>query len=258
MIDFIDHSTIELPLDGDQNAIIADYIIKYRDQFPEWYMPVDLGKNTIPARTYPHFQFRPESLVDDTSGKRKWDLIIRDNLPNLENKIVFDIGCNIGIFSLEMAKLGARVHGFDRGPDIVQPNNHHLGVQSVVQQAYFVRNLYEVYHNKRFPQVKFHEMDLMTINFAHYDFDVFFACCVLYHLGAERMEEIIKTISNRVPEVFLQANNGHGGELGQLSSLDNHVRLLKKYGYDIVRTANGPIGYPHPIVYARKSFYEGG
>jgi SAM-dependent methyltransferase len=217
-------------------------------------MPLQLGPHSIPARTYPTFQNRPESLLDETSGKRKWDLIISKNLPDLKGKVVCDIGCNIGIFSLEMARLGAKaVHGFDRGQDIIQPNNPHLGAQSVAQQAYFVRNLYEAFHSARYPQVHFHEKDLMTMDFDQCVFDVFVACCVLYHLGYDRMDSIIKTISRRVPEVFLQANNGHGGGLGQLSSLDSHIQLLEKYDYRIIRIDKGPEGYPHPIVYARKT-----
>lgn len=246
--------SLDIPMfPEDAEDIIAKYIEKHKDEFLEWYMPLALGKNKIPARTYPDFRWRPESLADDTSGKRKWDLIIKDNLPDLKGKVVCDLGCNIGIFSLEMARLGARrVEGFDRGLDIVQPNNINLGKQSVAQQAYFVRNLYEIYHGERFPQVAFHEADLMTLDISHDHYDVMFACCVLYHLGAPRMEEIIKMASEHIPEIFLQANNGHGGGLGLLSSLDHHVELLEKYGYEIVRIDKGPSGYPHPIVYGRK------
>lgn len=252
------HSMTQLSIGGDEaerDQMMSQYIIKHRDEFPEWYMPLVLGEHKILARTFPTFQERPDSLVDNTCGKLKWDLTLSKIMPDLIGKTVCDIGCNIGIFSLEMARRGARsVDGYDRGRDIVQPNNHHLGTQSVAQQAYFVRNLYEVYHNERYSQVRFHEMDLMTMDFNKHRFDVFVACCVLYHLGAERMEEIIKTISEHTPEVVLQANNGHGGELGTLSSLAYHVQLLTKYGYEVQKTIMGPVGYPHPVVYASKTF----
>ena len=253
-----DHTAYYLPIDGNQeerDILIAEYIAEHKNEFPEWYMPLQLGPHTIPARTYPDFKDRPDSLLDETSGKRKWDLTLSKVMPDLKGKTVCDIGCNIGIFSLEMGLLGATsVCGFDRGSDIVQPNNHHLGTQSVVQQAYMVRNIYEAYHGCRIPHVHFKEQDLMTIDFTslHYHLDVFVACCVLYHLGAERMEEIIKDISTHTPEVILQANNGHGGELGESSCLANHVRLLDKYGYTIEKTVMGPAGYPHPCVYATK------
>lgn len=245
-----DHKEYSLPLLSKQ---MADYIADYKDTFPEWYMPLELGQHKIPARTYPSFKNRPESLLDDTLGKRKWDLIIKDNLPNLNGKVVCDVGCNIGIFSLEMARMGAKkVVGYDRGIDIVQPNNPHLGSQSVAQQAYFVRNLYEAWHNLRFGNVEFYDVDLMKLDFTKLKCDLFFACCVLYHLGAERMEEIIRQVSEHTPEVFLQANNGHGGELGRLSCLEHHVSLLKKYGYSI-KTIDSPPGYAHPVVLGEKT-----
>jgi len=251
-----DHKNFGLSIKGslkERDAAIALYIETHKDNFPEWYMPLQIGEHTIQARTYPHFNNRPESLEDDTSGIRKWHLTLRRVMPDLKDKIVFDLGCNIGIFSLEMANLGAlHVHGFDRGFGIVQPNNHDLGAQSVVQQAYMVRNIYEAYHGRKWKNVTFHEQDLMTLDLKTAQCNVLVAPCVLYHLGAERMEEIIRDASEHIPEIILQANNGHGGELGALSCLSNHVRLLNKYGYTIEQTVMGPVGYPHPCVYATK------
>lgn len=251
-----DHMGFGLPIEGTQeerDVAIKNYIADHRDSFPEWYMPLEIGPHTIPARTYPRFNDRPDSLLDDTSGKRKWDLTLSKVMPDLTGKFVFDLGCNIGIFSIEMAILGARhVHGFDRGPDIVQPNNHDLGTQSVAKQAYMVRNIYEAYYGERIGNVSFEEQDLMTMDLKAGVCDVLVAPCVLYHLGAERMEEIIKDASEHIPEIILQANNGHGGELGKLSCLANNVQLLTKYGYEVQKTVTVRPGYPHPVVYATK------
>ena len=238
-----------------RDTAIALYIETHKDSFPEWYMPLQIGEHIIQARTYPHFKDRPDSLWDDTLGKNKWDLTLSKVMPDLAGKIVFDLGCNIGIFSLEMARLGAlHVHGFDRGPEIVQPNNHDLVTQSVMQQAYMVRNIYQAYYGKRIDNVTFHEQDLMTLDFkaGKANCDVLVAPCVLYHLGAERMEEIIKDASEHIPEIILQANNGHGGELGKLSCLANNVSLLTKYGYEVQKTVTVRSGYPHPVVYGTK------
>ena len=251
-----DHKSFRLSIEGslkERDAAITLYIETHRDSFPEWYMPLQIGEHAIQARTYPKFNYRPESLGDDTSGWRKWDLTLRKVMPNLKNKRVFDLGCNIGIFSIEMANLGAlHVHGFDRSPDIVQPNNHNLGTQSVMQQAYMVRNIYEAYHGKRWDNVTFHEQDLMTLDLKTAKCDVLVAPCVLYHLGAERMEEIIRDASKHIPEIILQANDGHGGELRKLSCLEHNVQLLTKYGYEVQKTVTVRPGYPHPVVYATK------
>jgi 2-polyprenyl-3-methyl-5-hydroxy-6-metoxy-1,4-benzoquinol methylase len=244
---------MDLQLQGDEkDRVIAEHIAKHKDEFPEWYMPIQLGKHTIPSRTYPSFHDRPESLKDNTLGQLKWDFIIKKNLPDLKGKRVCDVGCNVGVFSLNMYDLGAiMVDGYDRGHDIIQPNNAHLGNQNVAAQAYFVRNLYEAYFNQGYSHVNFFDVDLMTVDFSKFDYDVFFSCCTLYHLGAERMNRIIKDISKRIPEVFIQANNGHGGGLGKLSSLEYNISLLKTYEYKIIRVDN-PEGYPHPVIYASK------
>jgi 2-polyprenyl-3-methyl-5-hydroxy-6-metoxy-1,4-benzoquinol methylase len=235
-------------------ANIESYINQHKDTFPEWYSCFTLGPISIPARTYPTFTNRIESLEDDTMGYKKWELIIKPNLPDLTGKTVCDIGANIGIFSIEMGRLGAkRVDGFDRGPDVVQPNNHNLGSQSVPQQAYFVKNLCEKHYGKKFPHVNFYETDLMTHDFTKERYDVFFSCCVLYHLGPQRMEEIIRDVSKHTPEIFLQANNGHGEELGSDSSITRAEELIQKYGYSTKIVDHGPPEYDHPIVYGVKN-----
>ena len=231
------------------------YSETYRDTFPEWYSCFQLGSFLIPARVYPNFTNKPESFDDDTMGHKKWELVIKPNLPDLKGKTVCDIGSNIGIFSTEMGRLGAkRVDGFDRGPDIVQPNNHNLGTQSVPQQAYFVKKLCENHYGEKISNVNFYESDLMTRDFTKDRYDVFFACCVLYHLGSERMEEIIRDISSHTPEVFLQANNGHPPGLRSISDLTHHKMLLEKYGYKIKSIDYGPDNYDHPVVYGVKEF----
>ncbi len=249
----VDHSKYSLPIsfsnDEERDSVIADYIAKYKDEFPEWYMPLQLGKHTIPVRVYPTFVDQP---LDDGRGIGKWDNVLKHNIPNLKHKRIADLGCSIGIFSLEMVRLGAdSVRGFDRGLDMVQANNHHLGKQSVPQQAYFIRNIYEAYYQQRFTNVEFEEADLMVKSFDSDEFDIVVAFCVLYHLGAVRMEEIIEQISQHTPEVIFQANNGHGGGLGKLACRDNHVSLLKKYGYNIINI-HQPTHCIQPVIYAKK------
>jgi SAM-dependent methyltransferase len=229
---------------------MEQYIKSYKDEFPEWYAPLELGMHKIPARTFPTFHERWDSFHDNTLGKKKWDYIIKNALPDLTFKYICDIGCNIGIFAMEMARLGASVDGYDRGKGIIQANNPNLGDQSVADQAYFVRNLYEAFYAERL-NVKFFETDLMQLDFSLLKYDLFFSACTLYHLGAAKMEEAIAGISQNIKEVFLQTNECHGGELGRLAKLAHHRMLLEKYGYTIIREV-APLGYAHPVIYASK------
>lgn len=232
-------------LDGE----MKEYLSSVKNSFKEWYSPLELGPFLMPKITYP--DFREVWDFDDGEGIRNWNSAIKHVLPDLTGKSVLDIGSNMGLFSLELARLGANVCGVDRGPGVVQPNNHHLGSQSVPNQAYFIRNLYESYYAVRFPNVAFAEIDLMDFDFSDTKCDIFFSCRVLYHLGSKRMGEIISSVSKNIPEIILQSNEGHAGKLGRISSMEFHKKLLKKCGYKIRREWS-PAGCHHPVVYATK------
>jgi SAM-dependent methyltransferase len=231
------------------NDEIASYLAKAKDSFKEWYSPLELGPYKLPKRAYPDFKDVWE--FDDGEGLRNWQSAIRHVVPDVKGKKILDIGCNIGLFSLELARMGASVCGVDRGPLVFQPNNHLLGNQSVPNQAYAIRNIYEAFYGERFTNVAFAEIDLMEFDFSNTNCELFFSCRVLYHLGKNKMEEIINTISKTTPEILLQSNEGHSGKLGKIASMEFHKKLLNKCGYKI-KTEWAPIGANHPVVYAVK------
>jgi len=226
------------------------YLRDYKDDFREWYTPIQIGNLTIQERTYPNFVERPEYLTNRERGQSKFDYIIRKNLPKLEGKTACDVGCNIGLFAYNLLQLGAKsVDGYDRSEEIVQPTNTQLPRQSVVQQAYFVKNLLQLNDGKTYPGLNFYERDINQIDFKTFKYDFFFSCCVLYHFG-ERFEGIIRDISSTSREVFLQANLGHSGALAQYASVGYHKALLEKYGYRV--HIDAPDGYQYPVVFGTK------
>jgi SAM-dependent methyltransferase len=229
---------------------LEQYLFDYKDDFLEWYTPLRVGGQTINERTYPQFVERPEYLVNRERGQSKFDYIIAKNLPDLRGKTVCDVGCSVGLLAYNLIKLGAAsVDGFDRSESIVQPTNIRLPKQSVVQQAYFVKNLLQLQDGKRYDGLQFHEADIAKIDFSAFRYDVFFSCCVLYHFGP-LFETIIRDISGHTREIFLQANLGHSGPLGEFASVAYHRRLLEKYGYQV--HIDAPAGYPYPVISGRK------
>jgi SAM-dependent methyltransferase len=231
-------------------AQLERYLLDYKDDFLEWYTPIDLGGLIIHERTFPHFKERPSFLHNRERGQAKFDYIIRDNLPELEGKTVCDVGCSVGLLSYNLIRMGARsVDGFDRSETMVQPTNRRLPRQSVVQQAYFVKNLFQLHTGRRYETLNFYERDIATIDFATFEYDVFFSCCVLYHFG-ELFEKIIRDISPRVREVFLQANLGHDGALARYASVQHHRELLERYGYRV--RVDAPPGYHYPVIVGTK------
>jgi SAM-dependent methyltransferase len=232
-----------------QGSQVSEYLAEIKDAFPEWYSPLEMGPYVLPKRVYP--KFNEVWDFDDGEGIRNWERAIRHVIPDMSGKVVLDIGSNVGLFSIEMARLGANVCGVDRGPRVIQANNPWLGAQSVPNQAYAVRNVHEVFCGKRFPQVAFAELDLMDFDFSHTQCDLFFSCRVLYHLGRKRMEEVIQQISENIPELILQSNEGHAGRLGKIARMDFHKTLLRKYGYQVKREW-APAGSVHPVIYATR------
>jgi len=229
----------------------TQYLEDYRDDFLEWYTPIEVGGRIIHERTYPDFQERPEFLHNRERGKSRWNYIIAPNLPDVLGKSVCDIGCNVGLFSIFLCRQGAsKVVGYDRSADTVQPSNPSLPRQSVVQQAWFVRNLFRMAENESLDEVEFQECDFNTFDFSSLQFDLFFSCCVLYHFGP-RFEEIVRSISSRIPEVFLQTNLGHRQKgLAEYASVEFHEDLLRRYGYRV--HVDAPPGYAYPIIYGWK------
>jgi|GEM_PF-1766192 len=228
------------------------YLDDYRDDFPEWYTPLELNGRVIHERTYPEFRERPEFLINKERGKSKWDFIIAKNLPDLKDKTVCDMGCNTGLYSIYMSRLGTKkVDGYDRTENVTQPTNENLPRQNVVQQAYFVRNLFSLAGEKNLAKITYFECDIAKLDFTVLKYDFFFSCCVLYHFGA-KFEKIIREISLNIPEVFLQTNLGHKGPgLATLVSIEYHRQLLEKYGYRV--KVDAPPGYNYPVIYGHKN-----
>lgn len=227
------------------------YLLDYKDDFIEWYTPLEIGGRVIHERTFPSFIERPEFLINYERGRSKWEYIIEKNLPDLHGKSVCDIGCNCGLFAIYMIQRGARhVVGYDRSESVVQPSNSGLPPQNVIEQAHFVRNLFRLSGEKHLENIEFLSCDLSQFDFSSLCHDVFFSCCVLYHFG-EHFEEIIRAIHQKIPEVFLQTNLGHKDPvLAKYASIEYHRTLLEKYGY-VVRI-DAPKNYDYPIICGQK------
>ena len=229
---------------------LEQYLLDYKDDFLEWYTPLELGGLVIHERTFPNFRERPEFLHNRERGQAKFDYIIRKNLPKLEGKTVCDVGCSVGLLSYNLIRMGAKsVDGFDRSEDILQPTNKKLPRQNVVQQAHFVKNLLQLKDNKSYDGLNFYERDISEIDFTTFKYDVFFSCCVLYHFG-ELFEKIIRDISASTREVFLQANLGHSGSLANFASVPYHRKVLEKYGYQV--HVDAPDKYQYPVIVGTK------
>lgn len=242
---------VPMVLLNDYTEQLDAYAHDYKDTFLEWYTPLTLNEDIVfHERTYPNYIERPEYMNNLERGESKWKYIIEKNLPDLKGKTVCDVGCSIGLFAYYMLKLGAsRVDGYDRSSEIIQPTNPNLPRQSVVQQAYFVKNLLQLRDNQKYDNLNFYEFDINQANFESFKYDVFYSSCVLYHF-AEKFEMFIKQISKNNPTVILQSNLGHGGPLGMYASVEYHKQILENNGYTV--DIDAPTGYKYPMIIGRK------
>lgn len=224
------------------------FVESFKNHFPEWYTPVAFDAHTvIHERTYPKFIERPEFLVNGERGMAKWEQSIAPYLPDVAGRRVWDIGCNVGLFSLQMSRLGAEmVIGIDRGETIIQPSNPSLPSQSVVQQAWFVKRAFELRDGRIYDNVEFKEEDIALFDFTRIDADMVFSTCVLYHFGP-RFAEIMASFPPQVRCVFLQTNLGHKGLLGKWAAPDTHERILRRAGFTRVRR-HEPAGLKYPVI----------
>jgi len=230
---------------------IKIYKDDYYNNWKEWYSPLKVGDIFLNFRTIPNYVEVPEEINSKTRGLNKWNFIIKDNLPDLKGKTVCDIGCNMGLFSYLMIKeKGAlKVDGYDRGLEVNDTSNNSIANQDVSQQAYFVKNLLQLQDNTNFDNLNFYPCDLNKINLKELKYDFLFSSNVLYHFR-EYFDIIIKEIRNNIPEVFLQANHGHGQSLRRFSDIEYHKKVLEKYGYKTKITA--PKNYTLPVIYGYK------
>lgn len=233
------------------------YLSDFEGSFKEWYTPIKFDDDRIiHERTYPSWTPRVEFLTNKERGQAKWDYIIQRNMPQMKGRRILDIGCNVGLFALNMSMQGAEVVGVDRGAGVVQPTNTNLGSESVIQQAWFVHNLFVIYKHVRY-NVSYYERDLAVEGLADImdanEIDTVTSFCVLYHFGRERMIELLEEVSG-AQTIVLQANHGHGGPLGLMASADTHVGILRHFGYktDIRWGKDGDTTYKYPLIIGTK------
>lgn len=148
----------------------------------EWYYYVDLGYGVRVGK---------EHRRDEDGGLKNWNGFLKNMLPRMSGLRVLDIGCNAGLYALEMSRLGAK--------EVV-------GLDLDVRKAEFVRDWFASDRNVDFSNIRFigcnvTEFDLKSLG----AFDLVCMFCVAYHLGGS-IDHIFEQLSSMTPQVALQGN----------------------------------------------------
>jgi SAM-dependent methyltransferase len=221
-------------------------------RFKEWYQPVDFGNGVIAHQTCPpDWTPRPGLLSDIGGGMAKWNYIVRKHLPDVSRMRILDVGCSSGLFSLELARMGAReVVGIDRDSSIAHRSSRVPPPQDVIAQANFVKQAFELLEGRAYP-VTYRALDVGRLQARELGrFDLILALCVVYH-ELDRMPKLLRTLAAMTDYLLLQANEAHGGELGNYSSVRYHLRVLKEVGFRTVEV-DAPVDYLLPVIVAKK------
>jgi SAM-dependent methyltransferase len=218
--------------------------------FRQWYQPVDFGDGLVAHVTQgPDWQPVPE--LDKERGLAKWDFIVRRHLPDLTGKRVLDLGCNNGVFSLELARMGAaEVVGIDRDSSFRQKTNRGLPVQDVVAQANFVKWALEIKNDCKYP-VRYigHDITrLAELNLGR--FDVILALCVVYHV-LDEAPAVVRQLAQMTDHLVLQSNITHAGEVAKWADPFLNARWLVEAGFTHVEI-DAPAGYACPMIIGRR------
>jgi len=221
-------------------------------KFREWYQPIDFGYGIIAhVQEFPDYIPKPEFMGNKLRGMSKWNFIIKPNLPDVRGMRILDLGCNAGLYSVQLAMNGAKeVIGIDRGPDIYQKSNPGLCRQDVISQAEFVKKAFEIRTGKKL-NIKFIRWDIGRLDELNLGkFDLVLALCVVYH-EMRKMPMILETLASMSNLIMLQTNLLHRGRLGKWASVETHVKVMTILGFD-VRIDEGEPGYPMPLMICTK------
>lgn len=231
---------------------IYEWIKEGISLFKEWYQPVDFGNGVVAYATRPP-DWQPDlnSLSDKEGGLGKWEYVVKKHLPDLRGKRVLDLGSSSGVFSLTMARLGAReVVGIDRNVFIKHRSTDTPPPQNVIAQANFVKKAFELLEGRKFPVTYIaHDIGrLEELRLRRFDFVL--ALNIVYH-ELDRMPALVKKLADLTDHIILQSSLGHGGELGRWASVPRQVETLLSAGFTKIEI-DAPSGYPLPVIIGRK------
>ena len=227
---------------------IDRWIIDGISCFKEWYQPVDFGGGIVAHVTIPpKWETNPSLINDNTRGLAKWGYILKRNIPDVRGKRILDLGCSSGLFSIELARMGAReVIAIDRDEEIMHKSTSVPPPQNVIRQAKFVTKAIELIDGNQYP-IKHIAHDISKIDELDLGkFDLIVSFCVIYH-ELENMSNIFQMLSGMSNHLVLQANNSHKGRIGSFSNVSYHSKLFLEHGYTKVEI-DAPSGYPLPVI----------
>ncbi len=188
----------------------------------EWYAPMDFG-----------YGLTKGAFWSVKSGMGRWEVFIRDYLPDLKNKRILDLGSNNGCLPLMMLREGAsEIIGIELSREFFK-------------QSLFVSELFQWrdMEDYRFRAINADMHDIINSNLGR--FDVVTSFCTLYYLREQQMEALVRRASEISPLMIIQANTRAGStwdsDKPRRASVEFLKSLLEKNGFPNVDIEEPPL-----------------
>jgi tRNA (mo5U34)-methyltransferase len=226
----------------------SDDVIRERIKNYRWFVHTNFG-NGIVARS----DSWPDQPDDSWhAGSSKFDFIVRRNLPDLQGKRILEIGCNAGVISIHMARLGAaEVVGIDC----------ERGWSKWKEQAEFVKSALEwrckTTYNIRYIECNMGDLPSLDLG----TFDAVIALNCLYYVDKETMARVTRHAAAIAPHFLVQSNTGDHPGLRNRTNIPFLTNLLAANGFprvtvdqpwDKPRYGFLPRRYTRPVIVGRR------
>lgn len=202
-----------------QQYVMSDELIRQKiDEFAKWFTHVNFGNGIIARSTG-----WPDAPLDSIHmGVSKFDFIVRPNLPDLQGKRVLELGCNAGVNSIHMSRLGAaEVVGIDSGEHWPQ----------VIEQAHFVKQALEWRCGTTY-NISYIEADLADLPSLKLGwFDVVIALNCLYYLDEVDIAKVIRHVAGIADVFLIQCNTADHAYLGERPTPGYMEKALRDNGF---------------------------
>lgn len=236
------------PLDESLSERFSDDLIRQRIQdFDRWFVNTDFGNGIVARSTC----WPDEPAFSRHAGVGKFEFIIRRNLPDLQGKRVLEIGCNAGVISIHMARLGAEVVGIDC--ERAWPRWK--------EQAELVKSVAEWRCQTRY-RIQYLECDMRELpNQDLGRFDAVLALNCIYYVDEAQIRRLCQHISTITNRFVVQCNTRDHRTLGRRPQPEFIETCLRDSGFskvtidwpwDTPRRRVLPQRYSRPVVVAQR------
>jgi SAM-dependent methyltransferase len=228
-----------------QAAIMNEDIIRRQISKFKWYQPIEFGHGISAVSVLGSYTSESPEW-----GIKKWQYIIERNLPDIQGMRVLDLGCNSGLYCVQLARMGAReVVGLDS--ETTWP--------SWKQQALFVKEALE-WRCRTSYNITFIDAPMTSIAKLNLgSFDLVLGLCCIYYLSSAEINQLLSHFhATGTTTIVLQGNVNRADQSREVHNRAVPkflVSALKKAGFSYVEV-DAPFFYSRPVVVGRKRPYE--